>query len=265
MKLTIRKSRAFTDWYLIERAEHDGRTWYEDRVTEYGMAYTAFMSSARISDADVEGTADEMLAIADAIVRRDEVWFTRCAVNAGEEPVRFCSPRNSSRDGECSLAEADELTVMIREMLYTPEEKETPLGLFNRISAILEVELSDPPTQMLGLANLQANPEARLKSVLLRVDGVLGEEFRPLTQEEMDSIALTEQRVVLESHGMQVEHTAPTPAGFSIADMLKAVEETERRTRGQSEWFGGIDVHHVFFEGIYDRGKPGVWEIAWGS
>ena len=32
----------------------------------------------------------------------------------------------------------------------------------------------------------------------------------------------------------------------------------------QSEWFDGVDVHHVFFEGIH-QDSDGVWEIYWGS
>jgi hypothetical protein len=46
--------------------------------------------------------------------------------------------------------------------------------------------------------------------------------------------------------------------------MLNAVAETERQTRDKSEWFDGVDVHHIYFEGIH-QGSDGVWEIYWGS
>jgi hypothetical protein len=101
-----------TDWYLIERAEHDGRAWIE----EVSPNVSELRCSSRFSDADVEGYGDEMLAIADAIESRGSVRFKRCAVNATSEPVTFCSPRNSRVDGECSLAEADSLVVKIRAM-----------------------------------------------------------------------------------------------------------------------------------------------------
>jgi hypothetical protein len=29
-------------------------------------------------------------------------------------------------------------------------------------------------------------------------------------------------------------------------------------------WLGGVDVHHVFFEGI-KLGDDGVWGTGWGS
>ena len=47
-------------------------------------------------------------------------------------------------------------------------------------------------------------------------------------------------------------------------DLLRAIEETERQTRGQSKWFDGVDVHHCFFEGIA-LADDGTWSIHWGS
>lgn len=110
MRLTIRKCEHIENWYVIERAEHDGRAWMEPM----GPGAMALRLSARFSDADVEGTGAEMLAIADAIERRTRASFKRCMVDASTEPVRFASPRNSQRDGECSLAEAVELARSIR-------------------------------------------------------------------------------------------------------------------------------------------------------
>jgi len=100
------------DWYVIERAVHDGRSWIEP--TKYG---SSLRLSSRFGDADVEGSAFEMCEIAKAIEQRETVSFKRCSVDASSEPVRFCSPRNSQVDGECSLAEADELVTLIRSKL----------------------------------------------------------------------------------------------------------------------------------------------------
>lgn len=109
MKLTMRKSDHLGDWYIIERAEHDGREWLE----RTGPASMALRCSSRFSDADVEGTAFEMLALARAIKQRRRERFKRCAVDATSEPVKFCSPRNSTVEGETTLAEADALADMI--------------------------------------------------------------------------------------------------------------------------------------------------------
>ena len=63
---------------------------------------------------------------------------------------------------------------------------------------------------------------------------------------------------------MVVEHSAPNGNSFTIQDMIIAIEVTERKSRGSSEWLGGIDVHHIYFEGIHQN-ENGDWEIPWGS
>lgn len=121
--LVIRKSEWLDDWYLIERAEHDGREWMEK--VEGGMA---LRKSSRISDADVEGSAAEMLAIADAIDKRTAFYAKRCAVNAEEDQVRFWSPRNSTRPGKSSRDAADALARLIRTVVAFTAKGGDPHG-----------------------------------------------------------------------------------------------------------------------------------------
>ena len=113
MRLTIRKSDFMTDWYIIERAEHDGRVWLE-KIDEHAMAVRM---SSRFSDADVEGTRDEMIELAKAIENRSDVSFRRCAVEMRGESVAFWSPRNSTHDGVVPYTDALELAALIREKL----------------------------------------------------------------------------------------------------------------------------------------------------
>ena len=109
MKLIVVK--LFDDWYVIERAEHDGRVWLEP--TDSGGA--ALRSSSRFSDADVEGTAAEMLAIAHAIDAGTSARFKRCAVMVHGSHVELWSPRNSTARGVVSLEDGTELAREIRE------------------------------------------------------------------------------------------------------------------------------------------------------
>jgi len=102
------------DWCTIERAAHSNT---------YGLAPTSepgwFQGtySGRISDADVEGEPDEMLAIAKAIRERSQVAFKRCAVSVENGIVHFRSPRNSRRDGVVLLEDADALAAEIEAKL----------------------------------------------------------------------------------------------------------------------------------------------------
>lgn len=115
--LTVRNVEWMGDWYVIEWADHDGREWLDP--TEYGaslMRSASRMRSARPSDADIEGCASEMLAIAGAIESRSTVEFHQCAVTVDGDIVSLCSPRNSTVDANVSLAVADALAVEIRKV-----------------------------------------------------------------------------------------------------------------------------------------------------
>lgn len=53
------------------------------------------IEGANGGDADIEGSAEEMRALANAIRHRSTVTFRRCAVAVSSSGVRFWSPRNS--------------------------------------------------------------------------------------------------------------------------------------------------------------------------
>jgi hypothetical protein len=118
MKLTLREG-GMENWYVIERAEHDGRVWLGSAEGMPGVM--ALHSSARISDADVEGTGEEMLEIADAILTHGEARSTRCAVDARGDLVLFWSPRNSQKRAQVPLHDAVELAFEIRKKFGRPD------------------------------------------------------------------------------------------------------------------------------------------------
>lgn len=117
MKIVLEKSDCIDDWYCIERAEHEGRTWLER--TEPNVLQ--FMDSARISDACVEGTADEMLDIAEAIKSRGSAEYRRCAVRVEGDTAYFWSPRNSTAEAAIPLADADDFAAQVFATLCAQE------------------------------------------------------------------------------------------------------------------------------------------------
>ena len=145
------------------------------------------------------------------------------------------------------------------------------LEFFNGLSGKLEIELTAPPERVGDLLNERATAEAGIVSLKLTAE-VYNDEtetFRPLTLDELDAVAFRGDAIRLRSEeGEAVAHAAPNGEFFTTRQLLHAVEETERRTRDQSEWLGGVDVHHVFFEGIHredEEDDDEVWKIHWGS
>ena len=139
------------------------------------------------------------------------------------------------------------------------------LEFFNELSGKLKIELSEPSREITeSLHNRAAPPTASIVSVRLDASVFERDDFRPLTEAELGQIVLTESEIRMAGRGDVVVHRAPAGGVFTVRDLLAAVEETERRTRAQAEWFGGVDIHHCFFEGI-ELDDQGVWRISWGS
>jgi hypothetical protein len=141
------------------------------------------------------------------------------------------------------------------------------LEFFNTIGGVLQIELSKEPESMENLpGNLVSPKDSKLVTVKLVPEIFIEktEKFRPLTDSELKSIAFNKPKIKLTSLSNEVvEHDAPNNKYFTVLDLLKAVESTEQKTRGNTDWFGGVDVHHIFFEGIYcENGKRMIY---WGS
>ncbi|MCA9598859.1 MAG: hypothetical protein KC776_36355 [Myxococcales bacterium] len=138
---------------------------------------------------------------------------------------------------------------------------------FDNLSATLVIELSKPTQPITDkLYNQRAVPSATITAIRLEAE-LFGEgldDARPLTADELAQVAITEPQIFLRGFGDPVLHRAPNQTHFTLGDLLVAIEETERQTRHQSSWFGGIDIHHRFLEAL-ERGDDGVWVIHWGS
>jgi hypothetical protein len=112
--IVCRKSDWLADWYVIE--SNAVPVFGEEPLYLDGrLIGSSLTSTARISDADVEGTGDEMLAIADAIERGEPVGFKRCAVKPIEGGgFALRSPRNSQEPGAITAKQAAGLVASIR-------------------------------------------------------------------------------------------------------------------------------------------------------
>lgn len=92
-KLILVACDTIDDWWIIERAEHDGQEW-----EEYSADGTsaATMRSAWIVDGDIEGYAAEMRDVALAIEQGGSVCFKRCQVTWTPSGYLMGRPRGGS-------------------------------------------------------------------------------------------------------------------------------------------------------------------------
>lgn len=146
--------------------------------------------------------------------------------------------------------------------------KRSALEFFNGLSGILRIQVSEPPVRAAPhLLNLVTTPTTTVLGTVLELSVYEGNgDARPLTEDEWNLVVIPEPRIrmcSLDAMDGVVEHEASTPAGFTVRDLCAAIGRTEKEARGRSKWLGGVDVHHIFFEGI--SLENGVWAVAWGS
>lgn len=123
---------------------------------------------------------------------------------------------------------------------------------FNDIGGSLDLRTSKGKIKKCSLEGELFNPE--------------NETFRELTAEEKQLIVMEGPSIVLHSLGGSTEHQAPNGQWFTVANLLSAIESTEKQTRANTDWFDYIDCHHIFLEGIHPlKEKENEFEISWGS
>ena len=146
-------------------------------------------------------------------------------------------------------------------------EPHPELKFFNTISGVLDIKLSEKAVSMDKLpGNLVSKPTSKIKGLTLNAEvyNEAGESYRQLTSVELDSKAFESSSILLGSEsGESVEHSADNGKYFTVKELISAVETTELKTRGNTDWFGGIDVHHIYFEGLTCH--QGTWVPYWGS
>lgn len=118
--LTLRKSDGLPDWYVIEWVEHDGTNWSE-LTSPHSSSWRC---ASRPSDADIEGTSEEMLAIAEGLERQKSVSFRRCACEFISDHFELRSPRNSTIPAVITRLQATCLAAEIRAALAASAKKE---------------------------------------------------------------------------------------------------------------------------------------------
>lgn len=151
-------------------------------------------------------------------------------------------------------------------------------SFFNNLEGTLDIKLSEETESIGGLLNQKATPEAKITkmslSLIVRPEDD-DDDNRSLTKDELNMIVFYDVDLIMlngqdyHSDTMTsvrhfIEHEANKSRTFTIKDLIKCVLKTEKKTRKDTEWFGGIDVHHIYFEGI-TKSKGNKFNICWDS
>lgn len=154
---------------------------------------------------------------------------------------------------------------------------EGPTPALQKLNFILQINTTNTSPQRGMLLNRFEEPDSEITSlkagVLQRYDPSVNEMFE-LTRAELAQPGYVGESLLLESvwqtrDGRIVDttrHIFYNDIGFfTVAEVVAHIVEFERIDRPKSQWFGGIDCHHVFFEGLRPNSDGDAFRISWGS
>tara|TARA_B100000678_G_C17809334_1_gene342310 strand:+ start:56 stop:490 length:435 start_codon:yes stop_codon:yes gene_type:complete len=119
--------------------------------------------------------------------------------------------------------------------------------------------------------NQFAKPDAKLKSVSIPcIRKFVDDEIEDLTADELNEICYegSEITFVVEESEFHkgFSKTFINEVGFTVRQMFDNVVDFEIKARPLSNWFGGIDCHHIYFDGFNKiDGTDNHYTIYWGS
>ena len=135
----------------------------------------------------------------------------------------------------------------------------------------LNIEVTEPLQPVApGLYNEIAPPTARLESIEFEGNTWDGEEIHEVTEAQLAETAFNHPEINLvwqpaPGRDYLVCHRdAPNGTHFTLQDIVDTIVGAETLFRPHSEWFGGIDTSHTFFEGFTQHGEH-TFSIVWGS
>ena len=152
-----------------------------------------------------------------------------------------------------------------------------PTPMLRSVTFVAHVETTNTSPQQGMLLNRFEEPDSEIVSLhagpIERFDRALNEHIE-LTRDELQQPGFIGSELPLESiwkarDGRTVAETRRTykthKGFFTVSEVVKAVEKFDRVDRPKSKWFGGVDCHHVFFEGLCPNAEKNAFCVCWGS
>lgn len=145
------------------------------------------------------------------------------------------------------------------------------------ISFVLNIQLSKPPAPIgrqpggqFYLLNLQADEDATLTDITVDEIYRTEEPYKKFTNEEINNLVIYEKDEIefrfkhFEDRSRNASKKYYFPSNkVTIKQFVDAIIDFEKLTRPMNLWCGGIDCHHIFYEGI--SGQNGSYIILYGS
>lgn len=162
-----------------------------------------------------------------------------------------------------------------RKSKHPPTPRSGPTDLLNKVSFVLNISTTNTAPQRGMLLNRFEQPDSKIKAIRASPPTLYADnESHELSQADLRQPAFHGSVLTLYSNwrdhrGATVDTTCrsfrSTKGYFTVAEVVANIVAFEKIDRPKSLWFGGIDCHHVFFEGLHAAELPGTYGVSWGS
>lgn len=140
----------------------------------------------------------------------------------------------------------------------------------NDFGFTLSIDLDIPPAQTSEfLLNLQADPTATLLDIKACHIAHWNDELQEhidYSEEQLNTLVVYDKKTIEfmdELSDARKSYDFPTNR-VTVRQLVDAIVDFEKISRPKYKWSGGIDCHHIFYEGIYLT-EDGAYSIHWGS
>mmetsp|Transcript_4602 Transcript_4602/g.10999 ORF Transcript_4602/g.10999 Transcript_4602/m.10999 type:complete len:226 (-) Transcript_4602:261-938(-) len=186
-------------------------------------------------------------------------------------------PRRRSSRLASREQEARDAAILVRTERLPPTRSEGPTPMLDEICFTLHIETTNTSPQRGMLLNRFEEPDSMITRLC---EGQITQYDREtddlveLSTAEKEKPGYIGETLTLESvwktrDGRIVDTTRRvyknTRGFFTVAEVVAHVVDFERIDRPKSKWFGGVDCHHVFWQGLYPNLTGDAFCISWGS
>ena len=125
-------------------------------------------------------------------------------------------------------------------------------------------DMSEPSLPLKPLLNHRETPNSNIVSLTHSTISIFDEgEGVDLTDEELNQPGFIGAQITLCDTDTKISYKNEK-GYFTILELVEVIVEFEKVARTKTTWFGGIDTHHIYFEGVTPCSDEG-WYTHWGS
>jgi hypothetical protein len=139
------------------------------------------------------------------------------------------------------------------------------VDLLSKICASLDIDVE---TYQIGnLLNNFVEYDSKIKSIKWCDDIRVfteDDDILPIKKEDLENVVYEEDHIIIVKD-IDCHRKIFLVKEGTVLELLDIILEFEKEFRPDSYWFGGIDAHHVYFEGLNSTGTKYEYKISWGS